>query len=67
VVTRWPAPDRDAGDFFQPFYENLPAAGSSERISFSRILQQAQVARLHAGGSGARPANWASYFCVERN
>ena len=65
VVTRWPAADRDAGELFLPFYEHVPTHG--ERVSFSRVLQQAQLARLRAGGPGASPANWASYFCVERN
>jgi hypothetical protein len=37
------------------------------RKSFAQSLQEAQVAELHAGGRRANPANWAAYFCVERN
>jgi tetratricopeptide (TPR) repeat protein len=68
IVTRWAMPDQDDGELFPSFYERLHALeGFRDRKSFAQVLQQAQLIELHAGGRRAKPANWAAYFCVERN
>ena len=36
-------------------------------VSFGRLLRDAQLDELHAGGPHAAPAYWAMYFCVETN
>ena len=65
IVTRWAAPDQDEGNLFRSFYERL--AGSDGHPSFARLLQEAQIEAIHAGGRRAQPSYWASYLCVERN
>ena len=68
IVTRWATADQNDGDLFQSFYRRLSSiSDSTHRKSFAQSLQEAQVAELHAGGRRANPANWAAYFCVERN
>jgi CHAT domain-containing protein len=68
IVTRWATADQNDGELFQSFYRRLPSVSDSRhRKSFAESLQEAQIAELHAGGRRANPANWASYFCVERN
>jgi CHAT domain-containing protein len=70
VVTRWATADQNDGELFQPFYQDFSSGSgspSARRKSFAQYLQQAQIAELHAGGRRANPANWAAYFCVERN
>jgi CHAT domain-containing protein len=68
IVTRWAMADQDDGELFLPFYERLHAfRGFPDRRSFARVLQEAQLIELHAGGRRAKPAYWAAYFCVERN
>ena len=68
IVTRWATADQNDGDLFQSFYRRLSSSSdSTHRKSFAQSLQEAQVAELHAGGRRANPANWAAYFCVERN
>jgi CHAT domain-containing protein/tetratricopeptide (TPR) repeat protein len=68
IVTRWATADQNDGELFQSFYQRLSSfSDSTHRKSFAQSLQEAQVAELHAGGRRANPANWAAYFCVERN
>jgi CHAT domain-containing protein len=68
IVTRWATADQDDGQLFQRFYDRVSSVSdSAHRKSFAQSLQEAQIAELHAGGRRANPANWASYFCVERN
>ena len=68
IATRWATADQNNGDLFQSFYQALPSqADSRTRKSFAQSLQQAQITELRAGGRRANPANWAAYFCVERN
>jgi CHAT domain-containing protein/tetratricopeptide (TPR) repeat protein len=68
IVTRWATADQNDGELFQAFYRRLSSIpDSASRKSFSQLLQEAQLAELHAGGRRANPANWAAYFCVERN
>jgi CHAT domain-containing protein/tetratricopeptide (TPR) repeat protein len=68
IVTRWATADQDNGELFQSFYDHLTSiSDSAHRKSFAQSLQEAQIAELHAGGRRANPANWAAYFCVERN
>jgi hypothetical protein len=68
IVTRWATADQNDGQLFQSFYQRLSSLSDSRhRKSFAESLQEAQIAELHAGGRRANPANWASYFCVERN
>ncbi len=68
IVTRWAVADQDGSELFPSFYESLHAfQGLRDRKSFAQVLQQAQLAELHAGGRRADPANWGAYFCVERN
>ena len=68
IVTRWATADQNDGDLFQSFYRRLSSiSDSTHRKSFAQSLQEAQIAELHAGGRRANPANWAAYFCVERN
>src|SRR5262249_21865519 len=68
IVTRWPTSDQDGGKLFQSFYERVSSMQASCRQrSFAELLQEAQLAELHAGGRRAKPASWAAYFCVERN
>lgn len=68
IVTRWAVADQKEGELFPSFYERLHAfQDSRDRKSFAHVLQQAQLAELHAGGRRAKPAYWAAYFCVERN
>ena len=67
IVTRWAMADQDGGELFSSFYQRLHAShGFQGRKSFAQVLQQAQLAELHAGGQRADPAHWAAYFCVER-
>jgi CHAT domain-containing protein len=68
IVTRWATTDQNDGELFQSFYDRFSSSpDSSHRRSFAQFLQQAQIAELRAGGRRANPANWAAYFCVERN
>ncbi len=68
IVTRWATADQNDGELFQSFYDRLSSiSDSAYRKSFAQSLQEAQIAELHAGGRRANPANWAAYFCVERN
>jgi CHAT domain-containing protein/tetratricopeptide (TPR) repeat protein len=68
IVTRWPVADLGEGELFQSFYRSLsPARTSRQRRSYAELLQEAQLAELHAGGGRANAARWAAYFCVERN
>jgi CHAT domain-containing protein len=68
IVTRWATSDQRPGELFRSFYSRLSSLPHSGRPrSFARTLQQAQLAELRAGGERANPANWAAYFCVERN
>lgn len=67
IVTRWATSDQQEGELFRSFYNRLSSLSRSEpRPSYAQILQQAQLAELHAGGFRANPAYWAAYFCVER-
>ena len=46
----------------------LNALTANDRLSLTdQLLRQAQLSELHAGGTRADPARWASYFSVERN
>jgi len=68
IATRWATSDTNDGELFQSFYEHFPPAPDlSRRKSFAELLQLAQISELRAGGRRANPANWAAYFCVERN
>ncbi len=68
IVTRWAVADQDDGELFRTFYELLSALRNSpQRKSFAELLQEAQLTELRAGGRRANPAQWAAYFCVERN
>jgi CHAT domain-containing protein/tetratricopeptide (TPR) repeat protein len=67
IVTRWATADRDEGELFRSFYRIYYLQPPHRRTSFGRVLHEAQLAELHAGGRHADPAYWASYFCVERN
>jgi CHAT domain-containing protein len=68
IVTRWATADQNDGELFQSFYQRLSSVSdSNRRKSYAQFLQEAQIAELHAGGRRANPANWAAYFCVERN
>jgi CHAT domain-containing protein/tetratricopeptide (TPR) repeat protein len=68
IATRWATADQNDGELFQSFYQRISSAPySAHRKSFAESLQQAQIAELQAGGRRANPANWAAYFCVERN
>jgi CHAT domain-containing protein len=68
IAARWPVPDQGDGAIFAPLYrlylERDPGAAP---VSFGGLLRDAQLAELQAGGKRAAPANWASYFSVERN
>ena len=68
IVTRWATSDQQQGELFRSFYNRLASVPRSgpRRPSFARLLQQAQLAELHAAGYRANPAHWAAYFCVER-
>jgi CHAT domain-containing protein len=67
IVTRWATSDQQEGELFRSFYNRLASLPrSGPRPSYAQILQQAQLAELHAGGFRANPAYWAAYFCVER-
>ena len=67
IVTRWATSDQQEGELFRSFYNRLSSLSRSRpRPSYAQILQQAQLAELHAGGFRANPAYWAAYFCVER-
>ena len=54
-------------------YAELREKGDATSLERRKLLEdhqatiEAQIAELHAGGRRANPANWASYFCVERN
>jgi tetratricopeptide (TPR) repeat protein len=68
VATRWATGDQHNGDLFHSFYNRLASLErSGGRISFSRLLQQAQIAELTSGDRRADPGRWAAYFCVERD
>jgi CHAT domain-containing protein len=68
VATRWATGDQHNGDLFDSFYIRLASLERSRgRISFSRLLQQAQIVQLRSGDRRADPGRWAAYFCVERN
>jgi CHAT domain-containing protein/tetratricopeptide (TPR) repeat protein len=67
VATRWPASDREGRDIFDSFYSAYFRKRSDGPASCGAILREAQIAELQAGGERAKPARWASYFCVERN
>jgi CHAT domain-containing protein/tetratricopeptide (TPR) repeat protein len=70
IVTRWATADQNEGELFQSFYHRFsshPDLDPAHRKSFAQSLQEAQIAELRAGGRRANPANWAAYFCVERN
>jgi CHAT domain-containing protein len=64
IATRWAAADQDAGEIFADFYRRLNVQRGH---SFARVLQEAQIARIRAGGRAAEPSGWAAYMCVERN
>ena len=60
--------DQDGGELFPSFYARLHAFRSFHGgKSLAKVLQQAQLSELRAGGRRAKPAYWAAYFCVERN
>ncbi len=67
IATRWAADDQETGEFFSSLYRLYFLQRSHRPISFGRLLREAQLGELHAGGSHAAPAFWASYFCVETN
>jgi CHAT domain-containing protein len=68
IVTRWETADQNEGDLFQTFYQDLSdSSHSTGKKSYAQSLQEAQIAEIRAGGRRAKPANWAAYFCVERN
>jgi hypothetical protein len=67
IATRWATSDQSGNSIFEEFYNRLPASQQCRRTSFAQLLQQAQIAELHAGGRRADPARWAAYFCVERD
>jgi CHAT domain-containing protein len=67
IATRWPAADQDTGELFYSLYRIYFSQRSHVPISFGRLLRDAQLGALHAGGHHAAPAYWAKYFCVETN
>jgi CHAT domain-containing protein len=67
IATRWPAGDQDTGELFYSLYRLYFSQRSHAPISFGRLLREAQLAELHAGGPHAAPSYWAKYFCVETN
>jgi tetratricopeptide (TPR) repeat protein len=68
IATRWPVPDQDSGAIFASLYRlYLERGAAASPVSFGELLRDAQLAELRAGGKRAAPANWASYFSVERN
>jgi CHAT domain-containing protein len=67
IATRWPVNDREAGEFFRSFYGFYYLRRTPGRRSIARILQEAQLHQLRAGGAHSDPSYWASYFCVEGN
>ena len=67
IATRWPAGDQDTGELFYSLYRLYFSQRSHAPVSFGRLLREAQLAELHAGGPHAAPAYWAKYFCVETN
>jgi CHAT domain-containing protein len=67
IATRWPAADQDTGELFYALYRLYFSERSHAPISFGRLLREAQLGELHAGGPHASPAYWAKYFCVETN
>jgi len=67
IATRWPAADQDTGELFSSLYRLYFSQRSHVPISFGRLLREAQLGELHAGGPHAAPAYWAKYFCVETN
>jgi CHAT domain-containing protein len=67
ITTRWPAPDQSSGALFAELYRLRFQRPARIDAAWSESLRDAQLAEIRAGGSRARPAAWASYFCVERN
>jgi CHAT domain-containing protein/tetratricopeptide (TPR) repeat protein len=67
IATRWPTGDQDSGEIFSSFYRLYFSTRSQKPVSYGRLLREAQLAGLHAGGPHAAPAYWAAYFCVETN
>ena len=67
IVTRWTAADQDSGELFSSLYRLYFSRLSHRPVSFARLLRDAQLDELHAGGPHAAPAYWAMYFCVETN
>lgn len=67
IATRWATPDLDSGELFSSLYRLYFIQRSQRPISFGKLLREAQLGELHAGGPHAAPAYWASYFCVETN
>jgi CHAT domain-containing protein/Flp pilus assembly protein TadD len=67
IATRWPAADQDTGELFSSLYRLYFSQRSHAPISFGKLLREAQLSELHAGGPHAAPAYWAKYFCVETN
>jgi CHAT domain-containing protein/tetratricopeptide (TPR) repeat protein len=67
IATRWEIADADAAEFFQPFYQQFPTRdGIRHPDMAARALREAQRAALRTRGRHARPAYWATYFCVSR-
>lgn len=67
IATRWAAADQDRGELFSALYRLYFSRRSHRPVSFGRLLRDAQLDELHAGGPHAAPAYWAMYFCVETN
>ena len=68
IATRWATSDQQEGELLRSFYNRLASLTRSRpKPSYAQILQQAQLAELHAGGFRANPAYWAAYLCVERD
>ena len=67
ISTRWPTSDQDGGGVFLSLYRLYFARRAHGPVSFGGLLREAQLAELHAGGTRADPARWATYFCVETN
>ena len=67
IATRWPVADHDTGELFSSLYRLYFSRRSDRPVSFGRLLREAQLNDLHAGGPHADPAYWATYFCVETN
>jgi len=67
IATRWPTADQDSGELFSSLYRLYFSQRPGMPVSFGRLLREAQLDELHAGGPHAAPAYWAKYFCVETN